>query len=193
MKKRNRFVSAVILVFVVLFLSEAHCYSQGEKEEYKKEFGILSGWLDGNLRKQDDCEIVPLYLEIGFDITPNKAKSSGSLKFILEPFFNTIVSPSENVEIGNNFIFKYSHPVIGKFSLYIEGGAGMMYTTLHTLEQGTQFNFTEQLGAGVSYFFAKNKALNLGYRYRHFSNARIKEPNKGVDMDGFLVGISVLY
>jgi len=193
MEKRSTFMRAAISAFVILFLSGIFCYGQDESKQYKKEFGVLSGWLEGDLRHQDDCEIVPLYLQIGFDITPDKAKSWGSFKFMLEPFINTIISPSKNVEAGNNFVFKYSHPVIGRISLYLEGGAGLMYTTLHTEEQGTQFNFTQQVGGGISFLFAKNKALNLGYRYRHFSNAHIKEPNKGIDVDGFLVGISVLY
>ena len=184
---------AMSLFLIVSIYSR--CYAQSEEANYKKEFSILSGWMDGNLRSQNDYEMVPLYLQFGFDITPSfySKRLSGSLKFIVEPFFNTVISPDKNVEIGNDFILRYSYPVVEKFHVYIEGGAGAMYTSQHTAEQGTQFNFTEQVGCGVYYFFSKNKAINLGYRYRHFSNCDIKSPNKGVDMDGFLAGISILY
>jgi hypothetical protein len=175
-----------------ILINLPYSYSQSEGNNYKKEFGLVSGWMDGNLKRQDDYQMVPLYLQFGFDITPYK-KLPGSLKFVLEPFFNSVISPDKNIEIGNDFILKYSQPILKRFSLYVEGGLGMMFTSQHTTEQATQFNFTEQAGSGISYFFTKNKSLNFGYRYRHFSNCDIKSPNKGIDMDGFLVGISILY
>ena len=167
--------SLKVVIFVLLFVT-LNClynsYGQDEENNYKKEFGIYSGWMDGNLKDQDDYEMVPLCLQFGFDITPSfrNDKPSGSLKFILEPFFNTVVNPRNNIDVGNNFMLKYSHPIIQKLHIYIEGGAGIMYTSQHTYEQGTQFNFDELAGGGVSYFFAKNKSINFGYRYRHFSN-----------------------
>ncbi|MDD5618703.1 MAG: acyloxyacyl hydrolase [Candidatus Omnitrophica bacterium] len=189
------YTTVVIITFLFILADYSYCYGQGGEKIYKKEFGVFSGWMDGNLKKQDDYKMIPLYLQIGFDITPSfdKMKRVGSLKFLFEPFFNTVLSPDKNIEAGNNFILKYSQPIIQKLSIYVEGGLGMMFMSQHTTEQGTQFNFTELVGGGISYFFAKNKAVNFGYRYRHFSNAGIKQPNKGVEMDGLLFGVSIVY
>ena len=76
--------------------------------------------------------------------------------------------------------------------MYMEGGVGLIYTTQHTYEQSTQFNFTSELGGGIYLFLNKNKttALTVGYRFRHFSNASIKHPNNGVDTHSITAGIS---
>ena len=190
-----------ILVLILFFSIADFCYSynQSDFEEtfHKNVFGVLSGWGSGELKRQDDYETIPLYFQIGFDITSLLDKINirpkGSLKFVLEPFLNTIVSPDSNIEVGNDFIIKYSHPIIRRVNIYIEAGLGMMFTSQHTFEQSTQFNFTEQVGGGISCFFAKNKSVNFGYRYRHFSNAGIDEPNRGIDMDFYLFGITIHY
>ena len=94
--------SLKVVIFVLLFVT-LNClynsYGQDEENNYKKEFGIYSGWMDGNLKDQDDYEMVPLCLQFGFDITPSfrNNKHIGSLKFVLEPFLNSIVSPNENI------------------------------------------------------------------------------------------------
>jgi len=191
--KKHLFVIIIFLFFILIGCP--YCYSQAEEGNYQKEFSILSGWMYGSLKNQDDYEMVPLYFQFGFDITPSfhSKRLPGNLNFILEPFLNTVVSPNNNIEAGNDFMLRYSYPVIQRLHIYVEGGAGMMYASQHTSEQSTQFNFNEQAGGGIYFFFSKNKAVNLGYRYRHFSNCDIKSPNKGVDMDGFLAGISILY
>ena len=201
-QKRLSIVLILSIIFFSITSGVAYCdiknVNQEETIEYLKEFGLYSGWANGNLKyQQGDYEMIPLYLQIGFDITSlfNKIniKPTGRVKFVLEPFLNTVISPSSNIEVGNNFILKYSHAITQKISMYFEFGLGLLYTTQHTYEQGTQFNFSQQGGAGFSYLFSENKAINLGYRFRHFSNADIKEPNGGIDMDYFLFGVTVFY
>jgi len=193
----------ITVIISILFLSItnlSYCATQSDQSQdtaYTREFGVFTGWARGDLKTQDNYEMIPLHLQIGFDITSyfNKIniRPKGNIKFIVEPFLSTIVSPRSNIEVGNNFILKYCHPITRKVSMYFEGGLGIMFTSLHTFEQGTQFNFTEQFGTGFSYLFSKNKAINFGYRYRHFSNAGIKEPNAGIDMHYFLCGVSISY
>jgi opacity protein-like surface antigen len=76
---------------------------------------------------------------------------------------------------------------------YVLSGVGVGYISQHTREQSIQLGFTPQVGAGISYFFKKDTALNVEYRYRHFSNAKIKEPNDGINVNMFLVGVSLFY
>ena len=197
----KRVALVAITVFVLIFPVTNFSYSEVQNKEenivYTKEFGVFSGWASGDLKEQDDYEMIPLYLQFGFDITNAlhkiNIKPKGNLKFILEPFLNTVVSPNSNIELGNNFILKYSHPITKRIFMYLEGGLGLLYMSQHTREQSTHFNFSEQIGVGFSYFFSKNKAINMGYRYRHLSNAGIDEPNSGIDMDYFLCGMTILY
>ena len=159
-----------------------------------KEFGIFSGYHHGTLKAQDDYIVIPAMLHWGFDLRPLiKNKSNILLEVVLEPFINTVVSPDSNVEIGNNFLLKIGFPLTPRIYPYFEGGLGMVYLTQHTIEQSTQFNFTDQAGVGITFFLKKNLGLSLGYRFRHISNASIKEPNNGINTDSAICGISFLY
>jgi hypothetical protein len=63
----------------------------------------------------------------------------------------------------------------------MKAGAGMVYMTQHTQEQATQFNFIEQGGIGMHYFFRKNTAFTIEGRLRHLSNSGTKHPNQGIN------------
>jgi len=159
-----------------------------------KDFGVFSGYHWGTLKEKEDYRIVVTMLHLGFDLRPLvKNKSNILFEFILEPFINTVISPTYNAEIGNNFLFKFGFPLTARLYPYIEGGCGMVYLTQHTREQSTQFNFTDQGGVGITYFLKKNLTCNLGYRFRHISNASVKRPNSGINSNSVILGISFLY
>ena len=203
MTKTAQCISVSVALFICFFFAAPCSYSFSDEvgdEEISnglKEFSMMSGWGNGKLKRQDNYEVIPLYLQFGFDIKPLLKRihcnPKGDVRFLLEPFLNTVIGPDSNVEAGCDFLVKYSHPIINKINFYIELGVGMMYSSQHTYEQATQFNFTEQAGGGLSFLFAENKTFNIGYRYRHFSNAGLDEPNGGVDVDFILCGISMLY
>jgi len=197
MKKRLFLIGLCFLTLILLSAPESRASTDGKKS-FIKEIGLLSGYSYGSLKDKDDYELVPLILRIGFDLKPflNKFNidSKGLVEFLLEPFANTVISPDNNAEVGFNLLFRYAFPLTERFYPYIEGGVGFVYMTQHTLEQSTQYNFVPQGGVGVIYFIKKNKlALNAGYRYRHLSNASIKSPNGGINVNMFLAGLSLFY
>jgi hypothetical protein len=49
------------------------------------------------------------------------------------------------------------------------------------------------VGAGFYLSLTRKVALNLGYRYRHISNADIKKPNDGIDSHIGLLGLSYFF
>jgi lipid A 3-O-deacylase len=71
----------------------------------------------------------------------------------------------------------------GRSPWYLEGGIGLSY--MDRLYVGpdktmsTRFNFYDMLGVGRQ--FGADGAHELGLRYVHLSNARIKRPNPGED------------
>jgi lipid A 3-O-deacylase len=64
---------------------------------------------------------------------------------------------------------------------YIEGGVGGALLSETEIgvsrEFSTAFQFEDRVGAGVQI-----KNFDLCFRYMHYSNARIKEPNDGIDI-----------
>ncbi|UCG35354.1 MAG: acyloxyacyl hydrolase [Candidatus Omnitrophota bacterium] len=158
---------------------------------------ILSGYLDADLDKKEDYEGIPLLVALNYDVRPMFEKigiqTQGRIDFILEPFINTITSPDSNIEVGANLLLKYICPLTERLQLYVKGGAGALYMSQHTEEQGTQYNFLPQLGAGIHLFLSGGVALSCEYRYRHLSNADIEKPNSGIDTTMILGGVSFFF
>lgn len=55
---------------------------------------------------------------------------------------------------------------------------------------GTALNFQFNFGAGVQWKFSETRALDLGYKFLHISNAFTTPVNPGVDSNIFYVGVS---
>ncbi len=158
------------------------------------EFYTGFGWAK-LVRGKRNLNIIPFIVDFDFDLKPLIQKFKLNLKqlvqFQLEPFLSGISSPEGGLETGLSFLFKMGLlPQTSKFQPYAKVGLGLDYMTLHTNEQGTQFNFTEQAGIGMHYFFRKNLAFNLEGRIRHLSNAGIDQPNHGINTYFVLTGLS---
>lgn len=71
---------------------------------------------------------------------------------------------------------------------YLEVGVGATVfdqTRLGTRSFSTRFQFTEWIGVGVEF----SEYVTLGVRFAHYSNANIKKPNDGLDMQQIVLGI----
>jgi len=160
---------------------------------YLKEYGFLSGWQEGSLEEADDYQTIPFILRFGFDLTPlvRRINSPSLMELEVEPFLSPVLGPETNVEGGCNLLLKYAYPLTSRFLPYVESGLGLLYTTQHFEEQSTQLNSILQGGLGFHYFLRKNLSLNVGYRFRHFSNAGIRKPNTGIDTYTILIGFSI--
>lgn len=79
------------------------------------------------------------------------------------------------------------------WSLYIDGGLGLIYSDERISESGTHFNFTSQAGIGGTYRLTDRLIPMGGLRWFHISNARIKskERNVGFDSPQFYAGIMI--
>lgn len=67
------------------------------------------------------------------------------------------------------------------WSLYADAGAGLMLTTADVPPEGSSFDFTPQLGFGMSFHVESDRRLLLGTRWHHVSNANTFEDNPGTD------------
>jgi lipid A 3-O-deacylase len=75
------------------------------------------------------------------------------------------------------------------WSLFIDGGAGVMVTTSDVPSKGASFNFTPQAGAGVNIKLKEQKRLMLGLRWHHISHADLFGANPGRDSIMGYVGV----
>jgi len=187
-----KFLKTLILFsfFLLLIFLESTSYGLDGIE-------IFSGYLEADLIEKEDYRGIPLLLSFDFSAKNFFKKIGFNLKrkvdFVLEPFITMTIEPSANIEIGSNFLFKYTFPLSEKLKPYFKGGVGILYMSQHTREQSTQYNFLPQAGLGIHIFLNKSTAFSLEYRFRHLSNAATNTPNRGIDADLILTGISIFF
>jgi len=193
----------LILVILLLAPYSSLAAQRGEftHEEgfHLHEFSVNVGYGFGELKPENaaDYEVFPLFMQFGFDINSKMGLSDhrGTLQFVMEPFANPISDPEGGAEIGMALMMKYAYPFLEHVSFYTEVGSGPMYLGVDTYEQGNAgFSFLDQVGGGFQYFIDNNKALNVGYRFRHISHASLRDsPNSGINTHAIIAGISLFY
>ena len=187
-----------VLILAITFVSTFFAWAEEIKEErssWLQGIEVLTGYSQAELDVQGKLRAVPLIVDLDFDLKPLLEKINfkyfGMLQFQLEPYITTIYEPASDVELGNAFALKIGLvPAEWKFQPYIKMATGLSYMTLHTQEQGTQFNFIEYGGAGFHYYFNTNWGITAEYRFRHLSNSGIDEPNSGINTDFALLGLT---
>ena len=157
--------------------------------------GVRSGYSFG----QRPIDTVPVNLHIGYTFFKGKLwiLPESALEVGIEPFFSPVTAESDipgrdaSIEAGLMLPVITHHFDIGsRLSPYIEGGLGILYHDFQGYNLGGGFNFTEMAGAGLSYFLEDNLSINVGYRFRHSSNASLYDENVGLNAHSFLAGFS---
>ena len=87
-------------------------------------------------------------------------------------------------------IFDYRFDVGQALVPFVDGGEGLVLTTLDALNIGGPFEFSSQAGGGIHLFFTHEDAVTLAVRYRHISNSGIKEQNSGLNTLFLIIGLS---
>ena len=90
--------------------------------------------------------------------------------------------------------FKFNFARRRKWQPFFAATAGFVYSAQPIpipVPDATQFNFTFDFGGGVQVFTAGGKAVTVGYKFDHISNAFRTAVNPGVDMNMLYVGFSV--
>jgi Lipid A 3-O-deacylase (PagL) len=87
-------------------------------------------------------------------------------------------------------IFNYRYDTGGLFVPYIEGGEGIVLTTLNHINIGGPFEFSSQGGGGFDLFFSRENAVSFDVRYRHISNLGLSNDNSGLNTLFFTIGLS---
>ncbi len=117
-------------------------------------------------------------------------QTKGKLTLYLEPQYNVVDKPSGNYEIGVGVGFEYRFNLIKGSDGYVLLGSGLHYISFDSKQQSGGFNFNDNIGCGLYIFTSKDTAINIGFRFRHISNANIRMPNEGINSYLFTGGYS---
>lgn len=94
------------------------------------------------------------------------------------------------VGFNPNLMFRWHFLARDTWSLYADGGCGLMIASDEVPAGGSSFNFTPQIGFGATYEIGVNTRLMAGIRWYHISNARLSEDNPGRDSVMVYAGVS---
>jgi len=85
-----------------------------------------------------------------------------------------------NLGIALSPVFAYYFNLSQEFKPYIEAGIGASLwsnTKMGPRDLTTSFLFEDRIGVGFRF-----KKIDLSFRYMHYSNGSIKQPNDGIDI-----------
>jgi lipid A 3-O-deacylase len=199
----DAFKRLVLLIGAVLLLASIPGVTRAAEEigdthranhRWISEAGFISGYGNGSI-DEGNYKTLMLIAHIGTDINrfiPALRHHKGILSFFLEPQFNPVLTPSES-EFGLGIGFQYAYPLTESISPYFLLMTGPHYISADTTTQSEGFNFATAAGVGFYFSLAKNIALNCGYRYRHVSNAELRQPNGGINSHIGLLGVSFFF
>lgn len=107
------------------------------------------------------------------------------------PTFGT-AEPVTAYGIGVTPKLIYAFTALNRLRFYVEGGGGPLWTDLggRVPEQPGQFNFMVWGGAGLSWYFSPQWAVQAGYRFLHISNGGTRNQNSGLNAGIPFVGLS---
>jgi hypothetical protein len=198
---RNAALLTISIVIVIIFsVNYVYCSEEVQKksrasDRFFTEMGFIAGFGNGSI---PEGSYQPIFLIGHFGVDLKRYFSglknhSGTLSVFVEPQINPVVNPRTDIELGIGIGLQYMHPLVGNLSVYALGSVGPHYISAVTTKQASGFIFADTIGAGFYYYLTKDSAINVGYRFRHMSNANLADPNGGIDTSSGVIGYSVFF
>jgi len=156
-----------------------------------QELAITTGY---GFSDRGNVQIVPLYARFAWlfpDVIDEPlARNNLNLKWFLEPWIAGVTNHQNAIEVGITPIgLKLDYDAGQQVVPFVIAGTGAMYTGLQGLQLGGPFEFASFGGAGIELFLTDTLAMSFQWRWRHISNAGLKDPNRGLDTQFVLIGL----
>ncbi len=194
MMKPKFFLIFLIILAIISFFGQAEVTAQAQEKENRFEAGFISGAGAGPV-EDDRYKVLLLVAHLGYNIktVPHGSDRPGIFSLFIEPQVNPIFSPRNDYEAGIGFGVQYLYPLTKKLDPYILSSAGPHYISLNSTDQAPGFNFLLTAGAGFYYYLDSKTAINIGWRFRHISNAGLRHPNLGINIHCGVIGLSFFF
>jgi lipid A 3-O-deacylase PagL len=161
------------------------------------EFGLWAGGSPGSFGNIEDRKLLLVALRYGRVLA---AWESVSLEYTLDIFPAAVVFEPDRVRRGSSTIygaglsplgFKVNFAQQSWIQPFVAASLGFLYFADDVpLPHSSRFNFTPEIGLGVQVFLAPKRALTLGYKVHHISNAGIGRSNPGMNSHVIYAGFS---
>ncbi len=114
----------------------------------------------------------------------------GNLELLVEFFGGGQFDPYGRYFVGLTPLIRYNFATRSSWMVFFDAGAGVSATNIERPDLSGTFQFNLQAGAGIHYFLNDRTALTVQYRWLHFSNAGIHNPNEGTNTQMLHLGVS---
>lgn len=192
-----------LLMLAVVALPSAPALAYDPEQTFTKGGVVLS--LDGGGGAQtnynsDRHEAIDLWWIQGrasllpFGTIAKDSFLYGSLETGVEPIYQQYFGRSHGAYFaGLGLAARYHFLGLGRFVPYAELGAAAGGTNLRVLEIDSSFAFRLYGGFGASFFVTDRAALYAGYRIVHISNGNTSQPNRGLEANSGVLGVSFFF
>jgi hypothetical protein len=187
-----KIISILLLAVFVLFLQTIRAQENQGLQRFKTK-GFLVGYGKA-VNKETNYKII--YLAGDFSWSFKKyPKKNFFAAWYFEPQVNPVRSNRPwDIEFGTNLGIRTYWKINNGFYFYQMLGSGPHFITADVKRQAKGFIFSDNAALGfMRSLEKKNLFINMQLRWRHISNAGLKDPNGGVDSWNVFVGISKLY
>ena len=116
----------------------------------------------------------------------------GALETGIEPWLQYYPRQNAGAE-GLKLVLRYHFLRASPLLPYVEALAGVGATSLNVQENDSNHIVVLEAGVGLSYFVTRGLALTAGYRFQHLSNAGTSRPNRGLNFDTGVLGVSFFF
>jgi len=161
------------------------------------EFGLWVGGSPDSFGNTEDRQLLLVALRYGRVFA---AWESISLEYTLDIYPAAVLFQPDWMRSGRSTIygaglapvgFKVKFATQNRLQPFISASLGFLYFLKQIPEPGaSHFNFSSQIGLGVEFFFAPKRALTLGYKIDHISNASVGQSNPGMNSHVIYTGFS---
>src|SRR6266702_1472472 len=168
------------------------------------EFGVTGGlsWVSGPVwGYRTQVHYAPIDLRYSYLMTAHQHFTARySLEVTALAWLDELVLDESNSVIGRKHTFGGGFSPLGfqvdfrplhRVQPFWSNAAGIVYFANRVLSpEGSQFMYTIDFGGGINIHIERHRAVTIGYRYQHLSNANISPHNPGTDAGIFYVGFS---
>jgi hypothetical protein len=203
---RPRFGGTIVFVLLTTFFGFTHLHAAETSAlaayaltKGTNEFGLWAGGSPDSSRifgNTEDRKLVLFALRYGRVLA---AWDWVSLEYTLDIFPAALVFEPDRVRRGSSTIYGAGLSPFGLkvnfgqswIQPFVAASVGFLYFEDDIpVPDSSRFNFTPEIGLGLQFFLAPKRALTLGYKLHHMSNAHTSGNNPGMDSHVFYVGFS---
>jgi lipid A 3-O-deacylase len=138
--------------------------NRDQNEDQPRIFGVFGRWAIG---LSDPLALGTFY--------------TGNVELDVEPMLLLNYQPRSGWAAGGSLLLHYNFLDEGAIVPFIEGGAGVSHLDFDLDSQSDGFTFPLQASLGFHAFASPRAAVTASVGYYHLSNARLRDPNAGIN------------